>query len=415
MLTLEHNPPIQEVIDAGVVPHLLDWLERGDFPQLQYEATWILTNITSGSHQHTQVIIEKGAVPLLISRLHSSNEDVKEQTIWTLGNIGGDAAHCRDLILQNKGLSALIRAVQESSKPSLLKIGSWAISNLCRGKPSPEYSQVQEALPLLAQLTIESNDTEMLSDCLWALSHLSEGSEERVGALLGTGVLPRIIELLGNHLYAIQLPATRIIGNVVTGSEQQTQQALNFGAALGLAELLGSAKRNVRKEAVWAVSNVCAGNHEQLEAMIDTDAFSKLINIAQHDEKEIKKEAVWALSNACAGGSPAQAVRLVNFGVINGLSALLAESDAKIVSIALEGLNRVLKNRQENSSSESGNYFADLMEQCGGLSALERLQLHANTQIYAKARKLIEEYFEVEPNENSDLIQTLAGYTQFSI
>ena len=414
LLSLEQDPPVQPVIDAGVLAYLLDWVQRSDFAQLQYEAAWSITNMTSGAHQHTQAVVEKGAVPLLLKLLESTCEEVREQSVWALGNIGGDSTHCRDLILQTGGMPGLIRCVEQSARPALIKNGIWAISNLCRSKPAPKYAYVQEAVPLLARMLQEHNDVEILSDCLWALSHLSEGSEERVQALLDTQCLPRVIQLLGHHIYNVQLPAIRTVGNVVTGSELQTQCGLNLGAVQGLAALLGSAKRNVRKEAVWALSNVCAGTPTQLEKVLSSDAVSKLVIIAQHDEDEIVKEVVWALSNACAAGAPMQVARLVENGVIQALSVLLQHKEAKVVSVALEGLNRLLKTGQEVFAEGEQNPFALLVEQCGGLNHLEALQVHPNTYIYNKARGVIETYFEVERDDNQDLLDTISQYTTFS-
>ena len=65
---------------------------RADFPQLQYESGWILTNIASGESKHTQVVIDKGGVSALIYMLKSNVEEVVEQGIWALGNIGGDSS-----------------------------------------------------------------------------------------------------------------------------------------------------------------------------------------------------------------------------------------------------------------------------------------------------------------------------------
>lgn len=55
--------------------------------------------------------------------------------------------------------------------------------------------QSRPALPALERL-IHSHDEEVLTDACWALSYLSDGTNDKIQAVIEAGVCRRLVELL---------------------------------------------------------------------------------------------------------------------------------------------------------------------------------------------------------------------------
>lgn len=411
LLSKEKNPPVNECVDLGVIPIFIQFLSRSDNMELQFEAAWALTNVASTDK--TRYVVECNAVPPLIALLTSANADIREQSAWCLGNIAGEGSDLRDLLLSHNALPALLANIAQPASLSLLRNCTWSLSNFCRGKPQPKLNVIAPALPALCQLIHQKVDQDVVVDAAWALSYVSDGSDERIQSVLELGILPSLIHMIASGNNALIVPALRTIGNIVSGNDKQTQAVVDSGALIALNTLLTHPKKNVRKEACWVMSNIAAGTPPQMNQLFLTpDLIQRVLDqLSTSSEWDVRKEAAWVISNICSSATGSQLIQLVEFGVIRPLCDLLDVGDSKIILITLDSMEAILKQGEQN---QNGVSYTTLIDEAGGVDMLEKLQEHENHKVYERSIQIIERYFGVEEEAESENIVPQSNGNQFN-
>lgn len=80
---------------------------------LQLESAWALTNVASGTTDHTRYIISLKCIERMVDLLDCGRFPVMSQAVWGIGNFAGDSPFARDLALKSGAIKKIVQAVRE--------------------------------------------------------------------------------------------------------------------------------------------------------------------------------------------------------------------------------------------------------------------------------------------------------------
>lgn len=147
---IDRKPPIQAVLEKGIVPRLVGMLscehERGDSKAstLAIEAAWCITNIACGGHECIQLLLDCGVVVRLKDcLLNTMSIPLREQCLWAISNLATDTSgRSKDELLSHDIMTILLWYLDIDNPPGSLKNESpalttmryttWILCSLCK-------------------------------------------------------------------------------------------------------------------------------------------------------------------------------------------------------------------------------------------------------------------------------------------
>jgi hypothetical protein len=342
-LSIPRHPPIQRFVDADILADVVA-LGRCSDSDVALDALWSLTNVASGSAVHTQYIAEcSAAIDLFADALLDTSQvwlqDLKDQACWAVGNVAGEGSRYRDILLSVPGLVGAVATRCSSPGTDVVhrRNALWTVSNLCRGKPPPPLEKIGPVLQHLKIVFETVTDEASLVDALWAVSYISDGSNDRIQAVIDSGVLNFIPALLKGYTlppapFDDGSSAPREHDYVQTPSIPVPPQAIGYmlkfvppGKKLqdlmflckdwlydvflldinlyNCARAPATQSVELQTPALRTCGNIVTGTDVQTDAALDLGLLPFLENLMVHAKRSIRKECAWTLSNITAGST----------------------------------------------------------------------------------------------------------------
>lgn len=89
------------------------------------------------------MVVDHGAVPLLIHLLKSASDNIREFAMGALGNIICDGAWSRDLVLKGGALVSILECITTPTMSTVLaRTTAETLFACCSGIPRPEFGLV---------------------------------------------------------------------------------------------------------------------------------------------------------------------------------------------------------------------------------------------------------------------------------
>ncbi|CAI5723248.1 unnamed protein product [Hyaloperonospora brassicae] len=406
---------IEQLIALGIVPILVALLDSAAplhsasrlAEEVYREVLWCLTNIASGSYEHTKLVVP--AVPRLVELLESSSQLLAGHAAWTLGNIAADCNEFRQHLIANGVVVPLVQRLgtfgETEAAAEVAKTSAWALSNLARGFETRAKPFVDAGIiPVVVQGLARPRAGALFSDDIvvevaWLLSFLTAREEECLRLMLDAGLVDVLLPYFSTTDHVLLTPILRVFGNVCCGSADHHTDAwqLPYVRRLVSAESVafvpklceflqqtGTQQTALAVEAAWVISNLAATEVAIVDRLMQAQVLPLLGQQFKEGGYDVRREVAFALTNI-ALTSAAHLDDVLALDVVKGFLHLLTVADIAVVGNSLRFIENVLRVAPRG---------ALLVETNEGIDALETVQFECGDERLSQwAAALVNEFY----------------------
>ena len=364
----EKFPPIQQVIDLGLLPRLVDKLKEGS--RNRTNTMKIIANIVAkGTEGHRQSVIGVGAIPAIVAFLSSVTKRklVMAATV-SLGYMAYKSTTVRDHILEAGALSLLIKSSSRWCDQEFLGRNEDSVHELCGGFPFPSSlaTDTNDCLEPLRKHLFTSNDEVLSYTCEVLLSlskpYIEAGSFGN--AIVEAGLFPRLFELIIHPNIEVQDPALSVVVNLTSRVKSCIQMVISNNSFPSLISCTLSPDEDVRTSAGKIIIHLLDGAKDQVQSFLD-------------------RGCVRALSCLLSSTNPIVLNKLALDGLKKVVSlpedTEICDSEVELVECKLSDLERGTKECSGDEYAEMRNMIASIRKEIKDMAPGDCQEEVANT------------------------------------